>query len=98
MSLADARNRAQTQLYEKRVAGLEKIERQLQANLSQQAESAGLARQEVEKSRTLLGKGFATERDVARLQREYLAQLDSQMAWSSGSCRSEAKSPRSAPR
>ncbi|HEX8124720.1 MAG TPA: HlyD family efflux transporter periplasmic adaptor subunit [Allosphingosinicella sp.] len=49
-------------------------------NLRQQAESAGLARQDVEKGRALLGKGFAAERDAARLQREYLAQLDSQMA------------------
>ena len=80
MSLADSRNRAQAQLYSKRIAGLEQIERQLQENLRQQAESAGLARQDVEKGRALLGKGFATERDVARLQREYLAQLDSQMA------------------
>jgi membrane fusion protein len=80
ISLADKRNRVQAQLLEKSIAGLAEIERQLVENLRQQAESASLAREEVEKSRALLGKGFATERDVGRLQREYLAQLDSRMA------------------
>ena len=80
IEVAGARNRAQVRVLESRIAGLQQLERQLEENRRQQAESAALARGEVEKTRALLAKGFATERDVGRLQREYLAQLDSQMS------------------
>jgi membrane fusion protein len=76
MSLVEGRMAGQEGIYRRRMAVLQQQERQLLSSLNTQATSSALALQEVEANQNLLRKGFSTDREVGRKQREYLAQID----------------------